>query len=162
MSYRIEALPAEPFAPLFALSKAELEARSIRRMRVTAKSRIPCHVSLQEAQPGETVLLLNHEHQPAKSPYRASHAIYVPEGARQAAPFVGAVPAPLQARLISLRPFDKADMMQGPEVVEGGQLYAALRALFAERDDIAYVQLHYAKAGCFAATAWPEPSPPRT
>src|SRR5437588_360549 len=84
MSFIVSALPAEPFRPLFGLSDEVLAERGVIRRTVDAKPGFPCRVSLEDAEPGETVLLLNYEHQSADTPFRASHAIYVREGGPEA------------------------------------------------------------------------------
>jgi hypothetical protein len=35
---------------------------------------------------GQELILVNYEHQPSNSPYRAAHAIFVPKGVEQAQP----------------------------------------------------------------------------
>ena len=60
--FRIHALPAARFAPLFALSDDELAARDIRRVVADQAASFPCRVSLLDAEPGERLLLLPHEH----------------------------------------------------------------------------------------------------
>lgn len=152
MDFQINALPIEPFAPLFQLSDVELAARRMRRISVTEKPGTPCRVSLVDAEAGETVLLLNHEHQPADSPYRASHAIFVRERAVRAVPEVNTVPEVFARRLLSLRLFDDQHMMIGADVIEGCELKSALAAAFDNRA-VAYVHIHNAKPGCFAASA---------
>ena len=82
MTFRITGLSAEPFRPLYGLPDAELAARGVLRYAVDAASGYPDRIEMREARPGETVLLLNHVCQPAPSPYRATHAIYVREGRR--------------------------------------------------------------------------------
>lgn len=151
MTFRIHALPPDAFAPLFALSDAELAERNALRRIVTTQPGAPCRVSLADAAPGETVILLNYTHLPAASPYQSRHAIYVREGAAQAHPEPGAVPEVLLRRLISVRYFDDADLMCGAEVVEGSRLAKALSRGMAE-PEVAYAHLHYAGAGCFAAS----------
>lgn len=150
MAFQIHALPAEPFRDLFTLSDADLRARSARRMIVEAKPGTPCRVSLADAEIGETVVLVHHEHHTAASPYRAGHAIFVREGAAQARPAANEVPEVLRSRLIFLRRFDEEGMMIGADVLEGESLRAALDAAFADART-AYVHLHNAKPGCFAA-----------
>ncbi|GMG82330.1 DUF1203 domain-containing protein [Paralimibaculum aggregatum] len=150
MSFQIHALPAAQFSGLFALSDEALAARNMRRMVVRAKPGTPCRVSLADAEIGETVILLNHEHQPAASPYRASHAIFVREGAAQAVPSVGEVPEALATRLLSLRLFDAGHMMIGADVVDGAALPGAIDRAF-EDAAVAYIHLHNAGPGCFAA-----------
>ena len=68
MDFRISGLSVAPFAPLFGLSDAELAARNAVRRVCDAKPGFPCRVSLMDAEPGERVLLLHHEHQPAAPP----------------------------------------------------------------------------------------------
>ena len=88
------------FLPLFGLSDGELSVRGIRRE--TADDSVPgfpCRVTLAEAAPGETLLLLNFEHQPARTPYRSAHAIYVREIARRTFDAIDEIPAPLRHRM---------------------------------------------------------------
>src|SRR5581483_8202710 len=80
MSFRISGLPLAPFAPLFGLSDEELASRSIQRHTADVSPGFPCRVSLQDAAPGETLLLLNYEHLSVASPYRSRYALYVREG----------------------------------------------------------------------------------
>ena len=52
------------------------------------------------------MLLLNYVHQPADTPYKASHAIFVREGAERAYVGVDEAPECLRGRMLSLRAFD--------------------------------------------------------
>lgn len=151
MSFQIKALSPQPFNALFALSDAELASRNVHRMTVETYPGSPCRVSLEDAQPGETVLLLNYTHQDADTPYKASHAIYVREKVTQATLPQDHVPEALRIRLISMRLFDAKDMMVDADVVEGDVLERALRSAFA-KPHVAYAHLHFAKRGCFAAS----------
>jgi hypothetical protein len=151
MSFRIHALPYEPFAALFKLSDADLAQAGATRMIVDTRPGSPCRVSLTDAEPGETVVLVNFEHQPANSPYRASHAIFIRENAEQAFPRVGEVPEVLSSRLISVRAFDERHYMIAADVVEGSKLGEAIPVML-ENPEVAYLHLHNAKPGCFAAS----------
>ncbi|MFD0859451.1 DUF1203 domain-containing protein [Roseovarius aquimarinus] len=150
MTFQIHALPAEPFEPLFRLSDGELAARKARRMIVSEHPGTPCRVSLADAEIGDTVILLNHQYLPTQSPYAASHAIYVREGVPSAEPAPGEVPAVLRTRLISVRAFDVTDMMIHADAVPGTALEEMLEEGLSLRG-AAYIHLHYAKAGCYAA-----------
>lgn len=152
MSFQIHALPADDFAPLFGLSDDELAARNARRMTATSTPGYPCRVSLKDADIGETVILVNHQHQPADSPYQSSHAVYVAKGAEQAAPSVGDVPEMMRMRLLSVRFFDADDMIVDGRVIEGDGLAGTLNQVFADRA-VAYAHIHFAGHGCFAAKA---------
>lgn len=151
MPFQIHALDSEPFAPLFALSDEALRERGAVRETITESPGTPCRVSLADAVVGETVVLVNHEHQPGPGPYRASHAVFVREGMERARPAPGEVPGLFRSRLISLRAFDEAHMMVAADAVEGTELEAALETALADAR-VAYIHLHYAKPGCFAAS----------
>ena len=148
MKFRFQGLSVAPFAPLFALSDAEIETRGMRRMIADEKPGFPCRVSLEDAEPGERVLLTNFEHQPAHSPYRATGPIFVRENAGAA--YDGTdVPPVLRPRLLSLRAYDRDGMIVEADAVLGDDVEAALARLFAP-DDTAYIHIHYAKRGCYA------------
>jgi hypothetical protein len=150
MSFRISALPTARFKPLFALSDEELATRGAMRRIVDKCPGFPCRVSLVDAQVGEVVLLTNYEHQTASSPYRASHAIFVRENAREARPQVGEVPQVLRSRLLSVRGFDEKGMMIDADVVDGRAIEPSIERLLAN-GTISYLHLHNAKPGCYAA-----------
>ena len=151
MPFQVHALPYGPFARFFELSDAELERAGAARRSVNAKPGFPCRVSLADAEPGETVILLNFEHQPENTPYRASHAIFVRENAQQAFPKPGEVPEVLASRLISMRGFDHRHHMIAADVVEGSTLREAIPEMLGNAE-VSYLHLHNAKPGCFAAS----------
>ncbi len=151
MPFQISALPAAPFVPLFGLDDAALLARNVRRCRADEMPGFPCRVSLADAPVGATLLLLNFEHQPARSPYRAAGPIFVREhAATAAAPEPDEVPQSLRLRLLSLRAYDGAGLMTAAEVVEGRDLERLIARLF-EDVGVAYIHAHYARRGCYAA-----------
>jgi hypothetical protein len=152
MDFRIVALPAAPFVPLFGLPEAQLAARGARRVVADRQSGYPCRVSLRDAAPGETLLLLNHEHLPSPGPYRSSHAIYVREHALECVPDVNEIPAVLATRLLSVRAFDAAGMMVDAEVSDGQEV-APLLGRYLEDARVAFVHLHNARPGCYAGRA---------
>ena len=75
MTFQIRALDHHRFAKLFALSDSELAANMAVRQIATTKPGFPCRVSLADAEVGEELILVNYEHQPSASPYRAAHAV---------------------------------------------------------------------------------------
>ena len=79
MSFKISALPLEPFAPLFDLDAAQLGARGAKRYIADRRPGYPCRVSLADAEPGERVILVPFTHHDAHSPYRASGPIFIRE-----------------------------------------------------------------------------------
>jgi hypothetical protein len=150
MSFQITGLPAAEFAPLFGVSDAQLAKRDVIRQVADRTPGFPCRVSLRDAEPGETVLLLNYEHLPVASPYRSRYAIYVREGALDAQLGMNEIPEVLRTRLLSVRAFDAAAMLLDAEVVQGTGLAAVIERMFA-RQDVAFLHAHNAKPGCFAA-----------
>jgi len=149
MSFRINGLPAEQFSSWFALNDEQLKQRSARRVVAADKPGYPCRISLTDADVGDEVLLINYEHQPVDSPYRASHAIYIRAG-EQTFDAVDEIPAMLRKRLLSVRGFDAQHMLTAADVVEGTALEAAIEKFFAQ-PETAYLHLHFAKPGCYAA-----------
>ncbi|MFO1425675.1 MAG: DUF1203 domain-containing protein [Steroidobacteraceae bacterium] len=103
MNFRIRGLDPAPFLPLYGLDDAALRRRRARRCIVDAPHAYPERIELRDAEPGETLLLLNYEHQSADTPYRAAHAIYVREGASVPHEYCNEVPEVMQRRPISLR-----------------------------------------------------------
>ena len=150
MTFRITGLPAQRFAHLFGLPDAELSRHRALRKTCDEKPGFPCRVSLEDAEPGESVLLLNYEHLPVDSPYRASHAIYVRERAQASFDEIDAIPPALLPRLLAVRGFDEGGMMIAAEVAEGRELFPLIGQFFAN-DSIAYLHAHFARRGCFAA-----------
>ena len=150
MSFRILGLPAEQFAPLFALSDAALAERGA--VRSTADARqpgYPCRVSLTDSNAGDELILVNYEHHPVASPYRMRFAIYVRRG-EQTFDAVDTVPEQLRKRTLAVRAFDDAAMMVGWDIVDGQTLEAAIERAFAN-PRAAYLHVHFAAPGCYAA-----------
>ena len=150
MDFRISGLDRDQFAPLFGLSDVQLSERGIVRRVADRQPGFPCRVSLQDAEPGETLLLLNYEHLAVASPYRASHAIYVRENAQTAQPAVNEIPTVLRNRLLSLRAYDGAGMMVEADVVHGTDVEPVIERILAEQN-VEFIHVHNAKPGCFAA-----------
>jgi len=150
MSFRITGLPAERFAPLFALSDAELAERgAVRRIADGRQPGYPCRISLTDSQPGDELILVNYEHHPVTSPYRMRFAVFVRRGEEQF-DAIDEVPAQLRCRTLAVRAFDAEAMMVGWELVEGRDLEAAIERCFAD-SRAAYLHIHYAAPGCYAA-----------
>lgn len=151
MPFVITGLPVAEFRPLFGLSDAALAARRVLRRIVDSPVGFPCRITLEDAPVGETVLLLNYEHQPANNPFRSSHAIYVRETATETRRAIDEIPPALAVRRhVALRAFDADDMLVASEVAPGAELAPAIERLLA-RADAAYLHAHNAGHGCYAA-----------
>lgn len=150
MTYRITGLDPSPYRALFGLSEAELAARGTIRMTVTDNRGFPCRISLTDGAIGETMLLVNHVSHDVANPYRASHAIFVTEGAERTGEYVDE-PAPVFAtRVLSLRGFDGDGIMVEAILAQPGEADAGIRKLFTD-PAIETIHAHNATRGCFSA-----------
>ena len=149
MAYRIEGLAPEAFESLFSMTDGELAARNAVRVTADAGGGYPCRVSLEDAAPGEELVLLNHVSNDVPTPFRTAYAIYVRKGA-EAAAYVDETPDYLGKRTLSLRGFDEAGMLKDASLAMPGEADTKVRALF-ERAEIATIHAHSATYGCFLA-----------
>lgn len=149
MSYRVTGLSPEPFRALFGLPDEELARRGVHRVVADAPFGFPDRIEISDAAPGESLLLVNYLHQPAETPYRSSHAIFVRERAVAPTDLVGDIPPAMRARPLSLRAFDADDMMVDADLVDGAEAEGLIERLFAE-PTVAYIHAHYARRGCYA------------
>lgn len=150
MAFRITGLDPAPFRHLYGLSDAELAKHGAKRYVVDAKPGYPDRVGVRDLEPGETAILVNYAHQPADTPYRASHAIFVREGAETAYDALDEIPEVLRLRPLSLRAFGSDHMMLDADLVDGRDAAVAIGRLLAN-PEVHYIQAHYAKRGCYAA-----------
>jgi hypothetical protein len=150
MSFRIRGLDPQPFSHLYGLPDSALERHGAVRMIAEANVGFPDRIELRDAKAGEALLLVNYEHQPADTPYRSRHAIFVLEGALVPYDEVGEVPQVLRMRTLSLRSFDIGGMMIDADLTEGVDAEALIERLFAH-PAASYIHAHYARRGCFAA-----------
>jgi hypothetical protein len=149
MAFRITGLSSEPFRHLYGLSDQELAHLGVKRYIADECPGFPDRIEMREASVGEAVLLLNHICQPAETPYRASHAIFVREGAEDAYDRVDEVPEVMRTRLLSLRAYDAQGMMLDAEVVDGKDIESVIAQFFAF-PGVEYIHAHNAKRGCYS------------
>jgi hypothetical protein len=132
------------------MSEAELIQQGARSYVADKPIGFPDRISLKDAAPGNRVLLVNYIYQPANTPYRGTHAIYVNEAADKPFDAIDEVPSALRARLLSLRAFDADHMMIDADIIEGANIEQLIARQFRE-GRTAYLQAHFARQGCFAA-----------
>ena len=150
MSFRVLGLDPAQFHHLFGLSDEALAGHGVQRRVVDAKPGFPDRIEVRDGERGESMLLLNYYHQPAQTPYRASHAIFVREGAEKRYDEVDVIPDVLRIRPISLRAFDQRHEMIDAELIAGTELAVQIEKFLANAS-VAYLHAHYAKRGCYAA-----------
>lgn len=150
MPFRITGLSPSPFRHLFGQSDEELARHRAKRYVADEKPCYPDRIELRDAEPGETLILVNYLHQSAENPYRASHAIFVLEGAAAAYDRIDEIPEGMRVRQISLRAFDTGDLMVDADIVDGRETEHVIERFFSD-PRVAYLHAHYAKRGCYAA-----------
>lgn len=152
MSFRLSGLPRDAFAAYFEMSDAALAALGAKRCVVDRRPGFPDRIELRDLELGETAILLNYEHQPARTPFRASHAIYVGERSSRRFDAIDAIPDALQSRPLSLRAFDSSHLLSDALLIDGREAAEAIERLLAD-ERTAYVHVHFARPGCYAARA---------
>jgi hypothetical protein len=150
MPFRVSGLNPEPFRHLYGLPETQLLAQGARRYTVDKTPGFPDRIELRDLTPGETALLVSYTHQAADTPYRASHAIFVREGAERSVSVIDEIPEVMQRRMLSLRAFDDTHMMADAVLVDGRQARETVERLLGD-DKVAYIHAHYAQRGCYAA-----------
>jgi len=150
MDYKVIGLSPQPFLDLYGLSDAALTERNAKRYRADTRPGFPDRIEIRDVEPGEDVLLVNFVHQPESTPYRASHAVFVREGAEEAIAFRNEVPEALKLRPLSVRAFDAAHWMVDADLCDGLHLENLVRR-FLVNENVEYLQVHFAKRGCYAA-----------
>ncbi len=150
MTYRITGLDPATFAHLAGADTADLTVQGAQRVTADAKPGYPCRITLADAEPGETLILLNHVSHDVATPFRSCYAIYVRETATKAADYLDCVPPALNGRPLGLRAFDASGMLRAAALALPGQADAKIREVFVN-PDIAYIHAHNAAPGCFAA-----------
>lgn len=149
MGFTIRGLDPARFRDLYGMDAVALAGRLARRVVVDAAFGYPDRVGMRDAAIGETLLLVHHVHQPAATPYRASHAVFVREGAEQVAECTNQVPPMLARRMLARHGFDREDTMTAAELVPGEAAAHMIEHLLARRD-VTYLHAHFAVHGCFA------------
>ncbi|KAK0943067.1 hypothetical protein LTR48_004640 [Friedmanniomyces endolithicus] len=139
-----KALPV-PLDPSFA------SAATSRKM--TPAVSVPCRRCLHDTVQGQEVILLSYDPFLGDSPYRSRSPIFVhAEDCRE----YGTAPEeddtmPLQQRskLLSIRGFDKHNMMVRAELLEDAKALRMCEEMLVG-GGCEYIHIHYARYGCFA------------
>ncbi|PIM51178.1 hypothetical protein CS062_21100 [Roseateles chitinivorans] len=159
MDFRILGLDPAPFRPMFTMTDERLRELGVLRVRIDSPRSAPDRITLDDAEPGETVLLLNHVHLEVDSPYRGTHAIYLRENGGERFDRINEVPRALRGRMLSVRALDAAGMMVDADLVDGDRIEPLIERLLAQ-PAVSYLQVHFAKRGCYAARVERAPEPP--
>jgi len=149
MNFRISGLPATHFSHLLSLDDAALDRAGVTRCIADAPGAYPCRITLEDAEPGEELLLLNYAHQSARTPYASTGPIFIRRNARTTQVVVNEVPDQQRRRLLSVRAYDANGWMTDADVTEGAEL-ESLIARFLGDPEVDYLHVHNARRGCYA------------
>lgn len=149
MGFIVSGLSAEPYLHLYGLSDEALAEQGVKRYVADEVPGFPDRIEMRDAKLGESLLLFNHVSQPENTPYRASHAIFILEGAKNTYNGVNEVPPVMFSRLLSLRAFDAGGMMVDADLAKGHDIETKIERLF-ENGQIVYIHAHNALRGCYS------------
>ena len=150
MSPAMTGLPRQDFAHLSGLNDKVLRLQNIMRQTVDAKPGPSCRITLQDADAGETVLLLSYQSHDVPAPCALRSAAYVREGAAQAAAYRDALPPVFADRPVALRLFNQDAMLVGADMSFNPGVKAKIEQGFA-RVEVAGIHGHNPVYGCFVA-----------
>lgn len=132
------------------------EAHELRRLggeRYVADTHpgFPCRQCLRDAEIGEELILVSHTPFRSDTAYRSASPIFVHRDDCGAPASSSELPIQLTRRQLSVRAFDRTEMMIDATVIDGDELGSTLERFFsdAETDRI---HVHNATRGCWATT----------
>lgn len=111
----------------------------------------PCRQCLRDADVGEEVVLVSHDPFTTDSPYRSASPIFLHRDACRPPRDLHEVPEQLTIRRLSVRSFDRDEMMIDATVIDGHELGDTISRLFADRT-AQRLHVHNAERGCWAVT----------
>lgn len=152
MTFRIFGLQPDNFSHLMGKDEAILALYGAERHVITEPHSAPCRITLDDADCGDTVILVSHAHQTASTPYRQSGPIFLRENSNQLWDQIDKVPPALARRTLSVRGYDAQGNMIEADIAEGVALAQILTGFFTN-SHVAEVHIHFARRGCFAAKA---------
>lgn len=150
MTYQISGLSPRLAEPFEGIDDAQLTTLGAVRMVATSKPGFPCRISLADAEVGEEIILFHHVSHDVDSPYRSAYAIFIRTGLTEAAHYIDEIPPVFQDRNLAMRAFGKDAMLKTAMLSLSGNADKSIRELF-ELDEVAYIDVHNAAYGCFAA-----------
>ena len=111
----------------------------------------PCRRCLRDAEVGEEVVLVSHDPFLTDSPYRSASPIFLHRYSCDPPAESDELPFQLTGRQLSVRSFDRAEMMIDAAVIDGHDLRDTIERFF--RAEAAHrIDVHNATRGCWAAS----------
>lgn len=149
MDFRISGLPVSDFAHVLGRNGLAWQGADARLHVVDAPNQYPCRITLEDALPGEEVVLLTYTHQAQATPYRSSGPIFVRRNATATRSVINQVPEQQRRRLLSVRAYDSNHAIVDADVVPGHDLETLIERFFADAA-VRYLHVHNARYGCYA------------
>lgn len=118
---------------------------------VDAHPGYPCRQCLQDAEIGESVILVAHDPFTFDSPYRSSSPIFLHRDPCRTFADVGVLPVQLTGRTLTIRSFDADEMMIDAQLVEGARAGQVIEALLAD-PAADRLDVHNVPRGCWAVS----------
>ena len=109
----------------------------------------PCRQCLRDAEIGEEVILVSHDPFTTDSPYRSASPIFIHRNRCEPPADLHELTTQLTARQLSVRSFDRDEMMLDAVVIDGHDLGETISKLFADRT-ADRLHVHNAERGCWA------------
>lgn len=146
--FQITILDPNLTSGFFDMDEQELARHHACRMTATVKPGFPCRVSLQDAEPGEELVLFHYAHHDVASPYRASGPVFVRKNAQPAQLAANELPGHLAHRQLALRGYDESAILIQARTIPGSELGKTIQQMFCE-PEVQYLHIHNAAQGCF-------------
>jgi len=111
----------------------------------------PCRQCLRDAAVGEELVLVSHDPFTTDSPYRSASPIFLHREPCGTPDDLDQIPPQLSGRQLSVRSFDRREMMIAAAVIDGRELASVIDELL-DDDASARLHVHNASRGCWAVT----------
>ncbi len=111
----------------------------------------PCRQCLRDAEVGDELLLVSHDHFTKDTPYRSPSPIFLHREPCTPPEDLHELPTQLTERQLSVRSFDSDEMMIDATVIDGHDLHATIGRFFTAPQSHS-IHVHNATRGCWAVT----------
>lgn len=148
MPFRVEAIATRVVEEV-RVSRADVHGNSdLRQILVDEHPGYICRHCLEDPAVGESVYLFSYSPFARVVPYRSVGPVFVHATACRRYDRPDAFPRSLRHRLLSFRGYRSDDRMMTADVAPGDEADGMLDRLF-QNPDVAYVDVHNARPGCF-------------
>ena len=143
--------PTFRLQPIDPAAAADLRALGGETYVADTKPGYPCRQCLRDAEIGEELILVSHDPFTTESPYRSTSPIFLHRHECVPPSDPHELPIQLTERLLSVRSFDRGEMMIDAAVVDGNDLGDTIGRFFGSEES-QRVHVHNANRGCWAVT----------